>query len=165
MSEPLPARARRLAEAAAGRARALAGDFRRADRFFKLRAGVVAAWAVVSLATIFGACPSAGPGNDLGAEVALLKADPVPGEQIPGEGQVVGSAKIMVRNESDDVWTDVVLKLDGRWRYDQATLRPRDYVVLLVSQFRQGQDAPPSDYRPRVLEVRCGQGRHRFELR
>ncbi|HZZ84411.1 MAG TPA: hypothetical protein VFE30_07725 [Anaeromyxobacteraceae bacterium] len=165
MSSPAATRAQRLAEEIAARARRLAEDFRRADRYFKLRAGVIACWAVISIATIFGACPSAGPGNDLGADVALLKADPVPGEQAPGEGKIVGSAKIMVRNESDDIWTDVVLKLDGRWRYDQATMRPRDYLVLLVSQFRQGDDAPPSDYRPRVLEIRCGQGRHRFELR
>ncbi|BDG07757.1 hypothetical protein [Anaeromyxobacter paludicola] len=162
---PLPATLARLAGLAAEKLRALADDFRRADRFFKLRAGVVAAWALVSVATVFGACPSAGPSNGLGAEVSILKADPVPGEQAPGEGQIVGSAKIMIRNESDDIWTDVVLKLDGAWRYEQATIRPRDYVVLLVSQFRQDGVPPPPDHRPRTLEVRCRQGRHRFELR
>ena len=165
MSSPAGLQLRRFAALAGAKARQLAEDFRRADRYFKQRVGVVACWALISVATIFGACPSAGPGNHLGADVALLKADPVPGEQAPGDGKIVGSAKIMVRNDSDDIWTDVVLKIDGSYRYEQSTLRPRDYLVLLVSQFRQDGEPPPPDYRPRALEIRCGQGRHTFELR
>ena len=41
----------------------LADSLRRSDRFSRMRVGVVGAWAVASLATVFFACPPAGPGN------------------------------------------------------------------------------------------------------
>jgi hypothetical protein len=44
-------------------------------------------------------------------------------------------------------------------------MRPHDLVVLSMSSFRKGEDAPPRDYRPRSLAIRCEQGSDRFELR
>ena len=133
------------------RAAQLAGDLRRADRFLKMRLGIVAAWAVVSLATLWGACPSSGPGNALGAEVQVNR-DSIMGVQL------------LVRNDSSRIWEDVVLTLDDGWTHAHRTMRPHDLVVVSMSSFRKGDEAPPRDYRPRALLIACRQGTDRFEL-
>jgi hypothetical protein len=145
---PVAALADRLREGA----EALRDGLRRADRFARMRLGIVAAWAVLSLATLWGACPSSGPTNALGAEVQLSH-DSIMGVQL------------LVRNESARNWEDVVLTLDGGWRYAQPTLRPHDLVVLSMASFRKGDEAPGRDYKPHALVVECGQGSHRFDLR
>jgi hypothetical protein len=134
------------------RAEQLVADLRRADRFFKLRAGIVGAWAILSIATLWAACPSSGPGNALGADVQVNR-DSIMGIQL------------LVRNESSRIWEDVVLTLDDGWRYTHRTMRPHDLVVLSMSSFKKGDEAPPRDYRPRTLVIACGQGSDRFELR
>jgi hypothetical protein len=134
------------------RAEQLWRDFRRADRFFKMRLGIVAAWGVLSLATLWGTCPSSGPGNALGADVQVNR-DSIMGVQL------------LVRNESSRIWEDVVLTLDDGWRYTHRTMRPHDLVVLSMSSFKKGDEAPPRDYRPRSLLIACEQGEGRFELR
>jgi len=135
------------------RAAQLAGDFKRSDRFFKMRLGVGGAWVLAALVTVWMACPSSGPGNALGADVQLLRESLVGGEQL------------LVRNESSDIWTDVVLTLDGGWRYQHPTVRPHDQLVLSMSHFRKDDQPAPRDFKPRTLTVQCGQGRHRFDLR
>jgi hypothetical protein len=134
------------------RAAGWADGFRRSDRFFKLRVGIVAAWAVLSLATLWGACATPGHHNALGADVQVNR-DSIMGTQL------------LVRNESDHIWEDVVLTLDDGWRYTQRTMRPQDLVVLSVSSFRKGEEAPPREHRPRALNISCRQGSGRFELR
>lgn len=131
----------------------LASDFRRSDRFSKMRLGVVAGWAAVTCVTLAAVCPSAGSGNSLGAEVQFLRES------------FVGGAQVLVRNDSDDVWRDVVLTIDGEWRHRHPTLRPRDQVVVPTTQFRRGGDVLPPDHRPRRLEVECDQGSHSFDVR
>ena len=132
--------------------RAALDDFQRADRFFKMRIGIVGAWAVLSLATLWGACATPGPSNRLGADVQVNR------DSIMG-------AQVLVRNESSRNWEDVMLTLDGGWRYAHKTLRPNDLVVLSVTQFRKGEDAPPRDYVPHALRIDCGQGTGEFDLR
>jgi hypothetical protein len=143
---PLPAR---LGERLAGWAR----DFRRSDRFFKMRAGVLGTWVLLSLVTLYAACPSTGPTNALGADVQVLRESLVGGEQL------------LVRNESTEIWTDVVLTLDEGWRYEHRTMRPHDQLVLSMSHFRKGEQAAPREFRPRSLTIECGQGRASFDLR
>ena len=70
-----------------------------------------------------------------------------------------------MRNESDEVWTDVVLTLDRTWKSEQRALRPREQVVLSPAQFERGGEAAPRDLRPRRLEIECQQGRAGFDLR
>jgi hypothetical protein len=135
------------------RAVRLAEDFRHSDRFFKMRLGVVGTWALLSLLTMWVACPSSGPTNSLGADVQVLRESLVGGEQI------------LVRNESNEIWTDIVLILDEGWRYEHRTMRPHDQLVLPVSHFRKDEQPPPEDFKPRTLTVECGQGRHRFDLK
>jgi hypothetical protein len=78
---------------------------------------------------------------------------------------LVGGQQILVRNESDAVWTDVVLTLDGSWRNAQRTVRPREQVVLSPAQFERAGQAAPRDLRPRKLTIECREGRASFDLR
>jgi hypothetical protein len=135
--------------------RAVAGvveGFRRAGRWKRWRLGFVAGWIAASLLALFIACPRTGPANSLGADVQVLK-DSLLGQQI------------LIRNESDDVWTDVVLTLDGGWRHVVRTLRPREQVVLSPSQFDRAGEAAPVDLRARRLSIECGQGSASVDLR
>ena len=135
------------------RAAKLADDFRRADRFFKMRLAIVAAWAVLSAATLWGACSSFGPTNALGADVQVNR-DSIMGVQL------------LVRNESTRIWEDVVLTLDDGWKYTHRTMRPHDLVVLdwAAGFVAEGDDVPPRDYKPHALVIACGQGSDRFDL-
>jgi hypothetical protein len=144
--QPLP---RRIQD----QARRWADDFRRSDRFFRMRLAVVGTWALISLLTLWVACPSSGPTNSLGADVQVLRES------------LVGGQQLLVRNESSEIWTDLVLTLDEGWRYEYRTVRPHDQLVLSMSHFRKGEAVAPRDFKPRTLTVECGQGRHRFDLR
>lgn len=146
-------RQRSFAERAKELFREQAASFRRSDRFFKMRAGVVAAWVLVAGATLVGACPSSGPANDLGADVRL-RAD-----------SAVGGAELLVRNESPDLWTELKLTLDGGWRYEQKTMRPQDQVVLSVTQFKKDGQPAPRGFKPRTLTIECEQGSMTTPLR
>lgn len=148
----VPPGARGLAERARAALQRLVDEFRRADRFFKMRVAIVAAWAVVSAATAWGACGSSTPTNVLGADVQVNR-DSIMGVQL------------LVRNESTRIWEDVVLTLDEGWTYKHRTMRPHDLVVLSMSSFRRGDESPPRDYKPRTLSIACGQGSHQFDLR
>jgi len=128
-------------------------DFRRADRFFKMRLGVVGTWVLLSAVTLWIACPPSGSANALGADVQVLRES------------FVGGQQLLVRNESGEIWTDVVLTLDEGWRYEHRTMRPQDQLVLSMSHFRKGDQVAPRDFKPRALTLECGQGRHRFDLR
>jgi hypothetical protein len=141
---------RDLARGALGAAGDLASEvadgYRKSTRFFKLRAGVVGAWVLLSALTFWAACPSSGPGNALGARVRL--------ERVALMGLQVG-----VENDSNDLWKDVVLTLDGGWRYEKRTVRPHDKLVVAVTQFRRGDEGAPADLEPRTLTVECDRGR------
>jgi hypothetical protein len=135
------------------RAARWAEDFRRADRFFKMRLAVVGTWVLLSAITLYGACPSSGPTNSLGADVQVLRES------------LVGGQQLLVRNESSEIWTDVVLTLDEGWTYEHRTVRPHDQLVLSMSHFRKGELTAPRDFKPRNLTIVCGQGRYAVDLR
>ena len=146
-----------LVEGALGQGRrAVSGitdGFRKAGRWQRMRLGIVGGWVAASLLALWIACPSSGPGNSLGADVHVLKES------------LLGGQQILVRNESDAVWTDVTLTLDGTWRNTQRTVRPREQVVLSPDQFQRSGEQAPRDLRPRSLSIECREGRARFELR
>jgi hypothetical protein len=148
----LSARASALCGSVQAAASDLLEGFRRSDRFFRMRLGIVGAWAVLSLATLWGTCGLGGNGNSLGADVQVNR-DSIMGVQI------------LVRNESRDIWEDVTLTLDDGWKYNQRTMRPQDLVVLPMSHFKKGEEAPPADHEPHSLTVECGRGSGRFDLR
>jgi len=140
-----------------GRAHALmrrwVESFGRWDRFFKMRAGIVGSWAIISLLTVWAACPSSGPSNSLGADVQVLR------------DSLVGGQQLLVRNESPENWTEVVLTLDDGWRHEHKTVRPHDQLVLSMTQFRREGQVAPRDFKPRRLTVECEQGRASFDLK
>lgn len=143
---------RDLALGALGAAGDLAADvaqgYRKSTRWFKLRAVVVATWALLSLVTFWAACPSSGPGNSLGAKVQLLSAkDALMGTQV------------FVENDSGRLWQDVVLTIDGGFSYEKKTVRPQDKLVVSITQFRRGAESAPADLEPRTLTVECDRGR------
>jgi hypothetical protein len=149
---------------AAGRARdaavELASDLatdvvqglRKSDRTLRLKAGVVGTWLLLSVITMWAACPSSGPSNSLGA-VARLQATSV--------GPVLS-----VRNDSDGtIWTGVTLVLDDTWRFEKRrTIRPGDTATPRLEDFTQDGLPPPSQYRPQKLTVQCEQGRVSISL-
>ncbi len=118
-----------------------------------MRAGIVGSWALISLVTLWAACPSSGPTNRLGADVQVLR------------DSLVGGQQLLVRNESADNWTEVVFTLDDGWRREQKTVRPHDQLVLSMSDFRREGRAAPRDFKPRRLTVECEQGRAAFDLK
>jgi len=145
---------RDLARGALGAAGDLAGDFaetyRKSTRYFRLRAAVVGTWAILSAVTFWAACPSTGPSNPLGAEAQLLSRNE--------PGMLMGT-QVLVKNDSRQIWRDVVLTLDGGWRYERKTVRPQDKLVVSITQFRkEGAPAPPG-LEPRSITIECQEGR------
>jgi hypothetical protein len=146
--------AQKAATAARDFARDLAQDlaegYRRSNRYVRMRAAVIASFALLTVASLWLACPSSGPTNDLGAEVKLAES-------------FLGN-QILIRNESDEVWTDVVITLEGGWRLDRKTVRPRDEMVVSVAQFAKDGRLAPKDYRPASLVIACREGKARASL-
>lgn len=124
-----------------------------AGRYWRLRVGVAAAWIAVSLAAVWIAWPDARPANRLRADVKVV------------EESLVGGEQILVRNESEEPWTDVRITLDGTWTFEQSTLRPLGQVVLSTDRFRRGAEPAPRTLRPREITIECRQGRARIRLR
>ncbi len=134
----------------------LAEGYRRSTRYVRMRAAVVGSWALLSVVTLWAACPSSGPANALGAEAQLLsRSDP---------GVLLGT-QIFVANESRKLWTDVVLTLDGGWRYDRKTVRPGDKLVVSIGQFTKDGASAPAELEPRTITIECEQGRVTAPLR
>lgn len=141
--EPLAAAAR-VKDLARGVAQDLAGGYRRSSRALRLRVAVVGGWALLSAATLWAACPSSGPGNDLGAEVKVQE-EPI-------------GTQILVSNASARMWTDVALTLDGGWRWRTSTVRAGERLVVAASKFERDGLPAPADLAPRTLRLECDQG-------
>ena len=149
---PSLAAAGRARDAAVGLATDLATDvvdgFKKSSRTLRRKAAVVGTWLLLSVVTMWAACPSSGPTNSLGA-VARLQATSV--------GQVIS-----VRNDTDGtIWTEVALVLDDTWRYEKRrTIRAGDTVTPRVEDFRKDDQPPPAGYRPAEAHhpVRAGAG-------
>ncbi len=141
---------RDLARGAIGAAGDLAADvaqgYRKSTRYFKLRAAVIGTWALLSVVTLWAACPSSGPTNPIGAKGTLL-ADSIMGRQVS------------VENESGRIWKDVVVTLEGGWRYDKKTLRPAESLVVPIIRFQKDGASAPPELDPRTITVECSEGR------
>jgi len=147
-NEAVPAAAaRRVKDLARDLATDVADGYRKSTRYFRMRVAVVAGWAMLSIATLWSACPSDGPTNALGAIVQLLSGD----ESLMG-------TQVLVQNESGENWTDVTFTLDGGWAFERKTVRAGDKVVLSLRQFRKEEAAPPEDLRPKTLRIDSAQG-------
>ncbi len=146
---------RDLARGAIGAAGDLASDvatgYRKSTRFFKLRASVVATWALLSLVTFWAACPSSGPTNPLGAKAKFLA------------GTIMGS-QVFVENESDRIWRDVTVTLEGGWRYEKRTVRPSESFVVPTSRFAKDGAPAPAGLASKTITIECAEGRATIPL-
>jgi hypothetical protein len=127
----------------------VADGYRKSTRYFKLRAAVVASWALLSAITLWAACPSSGPTNALGAKFQLL---------LRSEPGVLMGTQVLVENESRSIWRDVVVTLDGEWRLERKTVRPQDRLVLSIEQFKKDGASAPADLAPREIRIHCSEG-------
>jgi hypothetical protein len=125
----------------------LADGYRKSTRYFRMRVGVVAGWALLSIATLYASCPSSGPTNALGAVVQVLSGD----ESLMG-------TQLLVRNDSGENWTEVAFTLDGGWRFEKKTVRAGDKLVLSLRQFQKDGASAPDDFRPRSIRIESRQG-------
>lgn len=85
-------------------------DFRSSDRFFKYKAMVISLWFLLAIGSFGIACPSTGPSNDINA--ALV---------VSGEA---ASPIYMVKNESAEMWKDVEIVVNGKYRSTMSQLPP-----------------------------------------
>lgn len=128
----------------------LAGDlaegYRKSTRYARMRGAVVASWIVVSTLLMWIACPSGGgDSNSLGAKAVL------------SEG-FMGEKSMLVWNDSDDVWTEVTITLDGKWEWKTSLVRPGEKQSLRPDQFTNFGTPAPHDLAPRSLAIECRQG-------
>jgi hypothetical protein len=143
--DPLAA-AQRVRGLARDLAQDLADGYRRSTKYVRLRVGIVAGWALLSLLAVWASCPSSPRTNGLGAEAKLVRES------------IVGT-QVLVENTSERLWTEVALTLDGGWRYEKRTVRPGDKVVLSLHQFQKDGLPPPEALKPRSVTIECEQGR------
>jgi hypothetical protein len=99
-------------------------DFRNADRYFKFKAAILGAWAVLSLTGAFVACPGAptllGPSTALGARLIM--------------GEEPEHPAYVLSNESDRAWEDVVVVVNHSYRAAISHVEPRAFVTITPKQ-------------------------------
>jgi len=99
-------------------------DFRNADRYFKVKATILGAWLVLSMAGAFVACPGTptvlGPSRSLGARLIM-------GEQPEHPAYVLS-------NESDRAWEEVVVVVNHSYRAAISHVEPRAFVTITPKQ-------------------------------
>ncbi|MEW5741119.1 MAG: hypothetical protein AB1938_19510 [Myxococcota bacterium] len=84
-------------------------DFRTSDRFFKYKAMVLTLWFALTVGAFGVACPADdGPSNEIEAKLVVAT-----------EGS---SPVYMVKNESNDVWENVEIIVNGGYRSTMATM-------------------------------------------
>ncbi|MGZ6029925.1 MAG: hypothetical protein ACXWK5_10935 [Myxococcaceae bacterium] len=117
-------------------------DFRNADRYFKFKAAILAAWAVLSLAGVFVACPGAptlvGPSSSLGARLIL-------GEQSEHPAYVLS-------NESDRAWEEVVVVVNHTYRAAISHVEPRAFVTITPKQL-MGDNGKLAPFNLKATEI------------
>jgi hypothetical protein len=132
-------------------ARELVNGFRGADRYFKLKATIVAGWVAVSLTTLFVACPPAwqGPKNALQARARVNRVAALDRE----------ITALYLENRSEVDWNEVMIKLNGIYTAALPSVRAGKSAVVQLDKFSDAEGrTPPSELRPERLEVRCSAG-------
>lgn len=120
-------------------------DFRERDRFFKFKALILGSWVTLSALSIAVACPSQSlETGALGARVV----DP----KIPGR------PTLMIYNESQEPWEDVIFIVNGDFRASVEVVKPNDFITLTPKQLMNNSGAAPADMPMRNLELRTRAG-------
>ena len=111
-------------------------------------------WLVASFLALWIACPSSAPETRIGADVHVLK------------DSLLGGQQILVRNESDEVWTDVVLTLDRHLEQpSSAPCAPGSRWCSPRPSSSAAASRPRATSAPKRLDVECRQGKAGFDLR
>ena len=95
----------------------LADDFRSSDRFFKYKAGVLVVWLMLSVTSVGVACGNQGPTNDINAVLVV--------------GGDAAKTIYLVKNESLEVWQDVEVAVNGKYRATLAQMEANGGSIAL----------------------------------
>jgi hypothetical protein len=99
-------------------------DFRNADRYFKYKAAILAAWAVLGLVGIGVACPGT---PAVTRNTSSLGARLVVGEEMEHPAYVLS-------NESDRAWEEVVVVVNHTYRAAISHVEPKAFVTITPKQ-------------------------------
>ncbi|NBD13114.1 hypothetical protein FOF48_26640 [Corallococcus sp. Z5C101001] len=117
-------------------------DFRASNRFFKYKAGIVAGWVVLSVASFAIACPGRSlETGDMDARLVL--------------SDKLDRPSVTIWNESKDVWRDVTIIVNEQYRAAVAEVQPGNFVTITPKQLL-GADGvtAPADLRFQSLKMR-----------
>jgi hypothetical protein len=122
-------------------------DFKSADKFFKYKAGIVAAWVALSVASLVIACPGSGlfGNNNLHARLVIA-----------GEAN---APIIMLVNEGRRPWTDVTVVVNKDFRAAAPNVKPHEEITLTPKQLMgPNNKLAPKDLHPTDVELRTARG-------
>ncbi|MGO9828497.1 MAG: hypothetical protein ACLPJH_00010 [Myxococcaceae bacterium] len=149
--EPLPTRLRSGAESTALNVVAILRetweDFRNSDRYFKYKAVILLAWAALSLFGIAVACPAPSVHRDttLGARLVV--------------GAESEHPALVLHNESDAAWQDVLIIVNGRYRAAVSHVEPHAFITVTPKQLMgDNGKLAPSDLQASDVELRTRKG-------
>lgn len=121
-------------------------DFKSRDRFFKFKALIIATYVLLSVTTFGVACPGASVGTqDMGARVVV--------------GGVSDRPVWLIKNESDEDWTNVVVIINGTYRAAVGVVpAQKDLAVTPLQLIGDDRSTAPSDLRATTLELKTEDG-------
>ena len=120
---------------------------RGADRYFKTKAAIVGCWLVLTVSSLFVACPATTHrGNTLAAQLVL--------------SDVANHPVYMVKNDGKHPWRDVIVIVNHQFRAATAIVQPGNNITFGPKQLLgdNGQMAP-EDLEISELELRTAEGR------
>ena len=121
-------------------------DFQNSERYFKYKAGIIGAWLLVSIVSVFLAMPESGVTNDLGAQVVTT--------------EVAGRAVYMIKNDSTETWNDVEVVVNRDYKTRVAQIPPNGDITLTHKQLVGPKNVPaPEHLKVFDLEIRTSEGR------
>ncbi len=119
----------------------LVDDVQNADRFFKYKALVLVLWLASAVGAFGVACPASGPRNTIRAHLVVA-----------GDAS---SPVYMVKNESGELWQDVEILVNGRYRSTLAQLDAAGSLTISSAViFDSSGNRAPSSMRVTEIEVR-----------
>jgi hypothetical protein len=124
-------------------------DFRNADRYFKYKAAILAAWAVLSLVGVGVACPGTPvvtrSNSSLGARLVV--------------GEETEHPAYVLSNESDRAWEDVVVVVNHTYRAAISHVEPKAFVTITPKQLMgDNGKLAPFNLRATDLELHTRKG-------
>jgi hypothetical protein len=154
LTERLKAEASNAALNAVSIAKDVVEDFRRSDRYFKYKAGILASWVVLTLLTLVASCPHRSEldaKNRLGARLGPPSTDP-------------DHPAITIYNEGDDPWEDVTVIVNRHFRAAVGHVQGHGNDIIITPKQLTGDDNQPvpSNLKATDVEIRTSDGKARL---